>query len=1013
MEMDFEKQRETPQNDENAKRQRKTTLCCLTEDQLNNCSSHKWIAIRFIALFVISLLILCCVYGLKSADSHGHGKSAENYYAVGDPVYARDLWLVVELPSDDQGRRTAEGREAAVHVCSAILAAQKAGWTPLIVGGRSNCCRSSRCRYLHPKDLGRLNYTLSAHYDRQGQIRMALKTAGFLAAIERGARFIFQANPEVYYRAGLTPQQYQHELERQLQKTTVGLSVGSVKSFRPESKDTFDPYSHFGQTFQNAQSDNNINEYKICEVKPPSIEKFLDADGQSLDLSAPAVIIPGGRASAFDTRNTAFGRDIFPALFLLPEHGGLNEKDQYYIRSIFANALLKLSAGSSKFSVAEISTVTANDIIAKSSLTNEFSNFIDNWTCDKVTVLRCMLELAGQLMQNDLIQLSDLTYIEMWVRDLKDIGWPFLPQKDDIAVVQPSQAKDEPCYGEDSLSGVYFHPSVRIKEIEHRARQGKFLDEDDFRNQLQKSASFASRMLQTLCPSIDIKKAVANQNQYDPHDNILLIVTFFKKDYETIPLLEIMYRHHFKNILYCGEPDEVVDKYMEHYNGQSGTYFSFLPVFHMQSAGYECLLGAIEMGYRVEGFLLVNENTLVNSWNFGNDLDLSTVWHGNEHAINVTSANLNELATKKDDIMKSMLGILQAFQFLENVLFAGEEASKTSSNSQVLVPPPLVTNEEHHHNRRRRDTEDSEESEDYSIEEMKMMHDYADEEGDDDEDEHEMSVVDDHGNSNKTNEWHIDIFGELAHNEPEAESVTVEPKNASTTATAKEAKEARELLFHPANFKKDDQSVSFPVDDMKSEHFNDMMFSIQSVYKRIDDKLKLWTEFRHMKMSHSSDHDKMEHMKKELEHLHCKSAANSELCLVISKFFSTLDSNEGDSFQLIYDDLPIYYVPESLKQRAFLFANIFTKYQINDKLAFPLLLRGLEHTENWTKLNRVELKEDIATPDILNPEDLLNAATNDNFETLDELESAHYLYPVDIKKVLTNDDLRTVVCRNF
>ena len=165
------------------------------------------------------------------------------------------------------------------------------------------------------------------------------------------------------------------------------------------------------------------------------------------------------------------------------------------------------------------------------------------------------------------------------------------------------------------------------------------------------------------------------------------------------------FRHHFKNILYCGEPDDVVDKYMEHYNGQSGTYFSFLPVFHMQSAGYECLLGAIEMGYRVDGFLLVNENTLVNSWNFGNDLDLSTVWHGNEHATNVTSANLNELDTEPDEIMKSMLGILQAFQFLENVLFADAlgEASKTSSNSQVLVPPPLVTNEGNHHSRRRRE----------------------------------------------------------------------------------------------------------------------------------------------------------------------------------------------------------------------------------------------------------------------------------------------------------------------
>ena len=37
--------------------------------------------------------------------------SLNNFYAVGDPVYARDLWLVVELASDDRGRRTREGKE--------------------------------------------------------------------------------------------------------------------------------------------------------------------------------------------------------------------------------------------------------------------------------------------------------------------------------------------------------------------------------------------------------------------------------------------------------------------------------------------------------------------------------------------------------------------------------------------------------------------------------------------------------------------------------------------------------------------------------------------------------------------------------------------------------------------------------------------------------------------------------------------------------------------------------------
>ena len=68
--------------------------------------------------------------------------SLGEFYAVGDPVYARDLWLVVELASDDRGRRTREGKESAAHVCSAIRAAQTVGWTPLVVGARSPCCRS-------------------------------------------------------------------------------------------------------------------------------------------------------------------------------------------------------------------------------------------------------------------------------------------------------------------------------------------------------------------------------------------------------------------------------------------------------------------------------------------------------------------------------------------------------------------------------------------------------------------------------------------------------------------------------------------------------------------------------------------------------------------------------------------------------------------------------------------------------------------------------------------------------
>merc|ERR1711936_876914 len=90
--------------------------------------------------------------------------------------------------------------------------------------------------------------------------------------------------------------------------------------------------------------------------------------------------------------------------------------------------------------------------------------------------------------------------------------------------------------------------------------------------------------------------------------------------------------------------------------------------------------------------------------------------------------------------------------------------------------------------------------------------------------------------------------------------------------------------------------------------------------------------------------EEMKTMKKELDHLNCNKATNAEICHLVASFFTVLDSNEGDNFQLVYDDLPIYYVPEKLKDRLYLMTNLLTKYQVTDRLAFPLLLRGLDKT---------------------------------------------------------------------
>ena len=99
--------------------------------------------------------------------------------------------------------------------------------------------------------------------------------------------------------------------------------------------------------------------------------------------------------------------------------------------------------------------------------------------------------------------------------------------------------------------------------------------------------------------------------------------------------------------------------------------------------------------FSVEGFLLVNEDTLVNSWNFGEEnLTPTTVWHGNEHAINVTIDNLDSLETDPQEIMKSMLGILHAFQFLENVLLSEHPVIQSISTTNSDLLPPSILNVE-------------------------------------------------------------------------------------------------------------------------------------------------------------------------------------------------------------------------------------------------------------------------------------------------------------------------------
>ena len=121
----------------------------------------------------------------------------------------------------------------------------------------------------------------------------------YLPSYQKLYELIFFFNiSEFYYQSGISAEEYQHELEYQLRKTTLGISVGLVKEFdehenhgNEDSIDSkrskyFNPYSHFARNANDdrsvvkkidnhatKRSEENIHEYKICEIRPPSIEK--------------------------------------------------------------------------------------------------------------------------------------------------------------------------------------------------------------------------------------------------------------------------------------------------------------------------------------------------------------------------------------------------------------------------------------------------------------------------------------------------------------------------------------------------------------------------------------------------------------------------------------------------------------------------------------------------------------------------------------------------------------------
>jgi hypothetical protein len=112
----------------------------------------------------------------------------------------------------------------------------------------------------------------------------------------------------------------------------------------------------------------------------------------------------------------------------------------------------------------------------------------------------------------------------------------------------------------------------------------------------------------------------------------------------------------------------------------------------------------------------------------------------------------------------------------------------------------------------------------------------------------------------------------------------------------------------------------------------------------------------------------------------------------------------GKEFQLIYDKVPMYYIPKKDQLKFYLLSNLMLQHGVTDEIASPLILSGLDPEDEWVKLEKSffgGLKGGGRNGDASTSKyPLFNSA-------------AAVLYPTDLNTLTTDAKLQKIFCLKY
>ncbi|KAH9499448.1 hypothetical protein Btru_077895 [Bulinus truncatus] len=506
--------------------------------------------------------------------------------------------------------------------------AQMPGWRVVVVGDVKSPGNWSypNCDFLSTARQKLLNFKINSHLPFKSYAR---KNIGYLYAVLNGAKYIYETDDDNRPFDDLEGFIYGHR--------TSGLMYDGQR--------VFNPYHHFGQSTLWPRG------YPLSEIGAVTSKSYwLDSDwttptiqqgvvngdpdvdavfrltrksvtspiNVTFDPYAPPVFVPQGVFSPFNSQNTLFHHRAFWAL-LIPMTTTFRMCDIW--RGYWAQRLMwEIGDRLSFFTANAYQNRSVHSYMEDATdekdmyfQTEALIGFLTNWTChSSMSFFQCVLELTTDMADKNFWKHEEIDLTRSWLDDLTELKYPEPNRVIEVLTLTDNDTltlENYNTFHDDNFNKtktkVTFIPSEQKDQSVKVEVHG------------ESPAHEAKDILTTMCPNISQTMWTLNNDQYSNyyHDILLVVVFNWPRHYGNVRYLDAMYSKVFPNIVYCGDD---APKFYEQTKSLE-KLLSFLELkLEGGYVGYLCAVKAMEINYKVKGYLIMGDDVMFKHWKFFN-----------------------------------------------------------------------------------------------------------------------------------------------------------------------------------------------------------------------------------------------------------------------------------------------------------------------------------------------------------------------------------------------------------